>query len=214
MGVDEQLQTDEEILYRAHVTRISLIPWFVLLAVLTAASVVVWNLTGNVPGTAVLGVLVLGALGTIGVKLLVLRSNEYVLTNRRVIRQTGIFTQRSIDSHLEKVNNVEHVQTLWGRILGYGDVLVDTASETGTTLFPRISRPLDFKRAIVGAAEAYRANRGLAFAGRPAAVSAVSAAPAPPAGAERLRQLKGLLDDGLISAEEFESKRRQILSEM
>ncbi len=62
--------------------------------------------------------------------------------------------------------------------------------------------------AIVGAAEAYRASRG--FGG----IRPMVATPAPPAGAERLRQLKGLLDDGLISPEEYEAKRRQILSEM
>jgi len=136
------------------------------------------------------------------VKLLVIRSNEHVLTNRRIIQQTGILNKRSMDAPLDKVNNVEHWQTLWGRILGYGDVEVDTASEHGATRFRNIRRPLEFKNAIVGAAEAYRARRF----GPPVAAG--------PSGAERLRQLKALFDDGLISAEEFEAKRRKLLEEI
>ena len=57
--------------------------------------------------------------------------------------------------------------------------------------------------AIVAASEAYRSRR---FA--PAAPAAG------PSGAERMRQLKSLLDDGLISQEEFEMKRRKLLEEI
>jgi membrane protease subunit (stomatin/prohibitin family) len=51
----------------------------------------------------------------------------------------------------------------------------------------------------------------------PAAPAAAPAAPAAPAGnpiAERLRQLKGLLDEGLISQDEFNAKRQKLLEEM
>ncbi len=109
-----------------------------------------------------------------------------------------------MDSRLDKINNVEHRQTLWGRLLNFGNVEIDTASETGTAVFRKISHPLDFKRAIVAAAEQYRsANRG-----------GYVAAPSGPSGAERLRQLQALFDDGLISREEYEAKRQQLLSEL
>lgn len=205
MGIADQLQPDEEILYQAHVSRISLIPWVLLLALLAAGAGVLYSMFALFEVAVALGIAAAVVLAVVGWKYYVLQSHEYILTNRRVVQQTGILTRRSVDSHLEKLNNVEHVQTLWGRILGYGDVLIDTASETGTTVFRQISQPLEFKRAILGAAEAYRAGRG----GR-----MMPAAPAGPSGAERLRELKALLDDGLISPEEFEAKRRQILAEM
>ena len=206
MGIADQLQPEEEILYQAHVSRISLIPWGLLLAGFAIGAGVA-QANAYTEAAIGLGAAAAVVLAVIGWKYYVLQSHEYILTSRRVVQQTGIFTRRSVDSQLEKLNNVEHVQTLWGRILGYGDVLIDTASETGTTVFRRISRPLEFKRAILGATEAYRAGR----AGR--TVAAV-ATPAEPSGAERMRQLKALLDDGLISPEEFEAKRRQILAEM
>jgi len=91
---------------------------------------------------------------------------------------------------------------IWGRLLGYGDVVIDTASETGATLFPGISDPVEFKKAILGAVEAYRQS----------GATAPAAAVLSPA--EKIRQLKKLLDDGLISPQEFEAKRKEMLAEM
>jgi uncharacterized membrane protein YdbT with pleckstrin-like domain len=201
MGVEDQLQPGEEIIYRAHVTRISLFPWIAGLAVALIVAAVAFHGTGEM-AVAIAGVAVAVVLtGIILFKLLVLRSYEHVLTNRRLIQQIGILRKQSMDAPLDKVNNVEHWQTLWGRLLGYGDVEIDTASEHGATRFRAISKPLEFKNAIVGAAEAYRSHR---FAPPPTA----------PSGADRLRQLKALLDDGLISGEEYEVKRKKLLEEI
>ena len=48
----------------------------------------------------------------------------------------------------------------------------------------------------------------------PAPAAAAPAAPAASPMAEKLRQLKGLLDEGLISQEEFNAKRQKLLDEM
>ncbi|MES1240895.1 MAG: PH domain-containing protein [Acidobacteriota bacterium] len=202
MGVEDQLQPGEEIVYRAHVTRISLFPWVAALAVAIVAAAVAFHGTGEILIAIAGGVVAVVLAGILLVKLLVLRSFEHVLTNRRLVQQTGILRKQSMDAPLDKVNNVEHWQTIWGRLLGYGDVEIDTASEHGATRFRNISRPLEFKSAIVGAAEAYRSQR---FAPAPAAG---------PSGADRLRQLKALLDDGLISGEEYEAKRKKLLDEV
>ncbi|HSN86070.1 MAG TPA: PH domain-containing protein, partial [Thermoanaerobaculia bacterium] len=156
MSVEEHFQPGEEILYRAETSRISLFPLAALLALAIVAAVLAWTLAESVPGTLV-ALIVAALLGIVlAWKSYVLRTNEYVLTNHRVIQQTGILNKRSVDSRLDKVNNVEHQQSVWGRIFGFGDVMIDTASETGTAVFKNISRPLDFKRAIVSATEQYR----------------------------------------------------------
>ena len=203
MGVEEQLQPGEEVVYRAHVTRISLLPWVLGLVLVVAGAAVAWQFAPEPMLLIALGVVALVLAVLILWKLFVLRSYEHVLTNQRMIQQTGIFNKRSMDAPLDKVNNVEHQQTLWGRLLGYGNVEIDTASEHGCTRFADIARPLELKSAIVAASEAYRSRR---FA--PAAPAAG------PSGADRLRQLKSLLDDGLISQEEFEMKRRKLLEEI
>lgn len=204
MSLEDHLQPGEEILYRAHVTRLSLLPLWALLALILAAGGFAYFAFDSLPGALVaLAAAVLVGL-VLAWKLFILRANEFVVTNFRVIRNTGVLTKQSMDSRLDKINNVEHRQTLWGRLLNFGDVEIDTASETGMARFSNISHPLEFKRAIVTAAEQYRsANRG-----------GSAPAPAGPSGAERLRQLQALFDDGIISREEYEAKRQQLLSEL
>ncbi|HEV8577600.1 MAG TPA: PH domain-containing protein [Thermoanaerobaculia bacterium] len=203
MSLQDHLQPGEEVLYRAHITRLVLAPLIALLVIALAAAASAWlgfqSMAGTLPALA--AAVVIGLV--LGWKLLVLCSNEFVLTNHRVLRNTGILNRQSMDSRLDKINNIEHRQTLWGRLLGFGDVEIDTASEHGMAVYRNVSRPLEFKRAIAAAAEQYRA------AGR-----AGLAVPAGPSGAERMRQLKALLDDGLISRDEFEEKRKRVLEEL
>ena len=204
MSLQDHLQPGEEILYRAHVTRLSLLPLWALLALILAAGGFAYFGFDSIPGALVaLAAAVLVGL-VLAWKLFILRANEFVVTNFRVIRNTGILSKASVDSRLDKVNNVEHRQSVWGRLLNFGDVEIDTASETGTAVFRNISHPLAFKRAIASAAEQYRSvNRGGYAAAMPAAGG--------PSGAERLRQLQALFDDGLISREEYEAKRQKVL---
>jgi uncharacterized membrane protein YdbT with pleckstrin-like domain len=203
MSLQDHLQPNEEILYRAHITRLTLAPLMILLALVLAVAGFAWFGPQSAPGalTALAAAAVVGIV--LGWKLLVLRANEYILTNHRVIRKTGILSQQSMDSRLDKVNNIEHRQSIWGRLFNYGDVEIDTASDVGVEVFHNISHPLDFKRAIAAAVEQYRAGGPTGFA-----------AAAAPSGAERMRQLKALLDDGLISREEYEEKRRQLLQQL
>ena len=204
MSVDNQLQPGEEILYVARVTRLTEAPWIALTALCLAGAAFAWFGFDNAP----LALTALALAAVFGVVLawneFVRRSHEYVLTSRRVIQQMGILSRRSVDSWLDKINNIEHRQTLWGRILGFGDVEIETASEQGIIRFASVSRPLDLKNAIVSATEQYRAASR-----SPMAVSAPG-----PSGAERMRQLRALYDDGLISLEEYETKRRQLLQEL
>lgn len=210
MSVEEHLQPGEEILYRAETSRISLVPLAILMGLAIVAAIFIATQIEGVPGWGTIAALIVAAL--VGIVLawknFVLRTNEYVLTNHRVIQQTGILNKRSVDSRLDKINNVEHQQSVWGRLFGFGDVMIDTASETGTAVFKNISRPLDFKRAIVATSEQYRA------AGRYPGPVLAAAAPAAPSAADRLRDLKRLLDEGLISQPEYETKRRQLMEEL
>jgi membrane protein YdbS with pleckstrin-like domain len=203
MRIESQLQPGEEILYRAYVTRLTQAPLVAVLAAALVIAAVSWFQFQNAPAALVaLAVAVVAGL-IFAWKDFIRRANDYVLTNHRIIQEIGVLSRRSMDSRLDKINNVEHRQTLWGRLLNYGDVEIDTASETGAALFRNISHPLPFKNAILAAAEQYRGGGRMPLA-----------APAGPSGAERMRQLKTLLDDGLISSEEYEAKRRELLTQL
>jgi uncharacterized membrane protein YdbT with pleckstrin-like domain len=203
MKIENQLQPNEEILYRAYVTRLTLGPWIALAVVALGIAAFLWFSLQNGMGALIALAVAVIALLLYAWKDFVRRANDYVLTNHRLIQEVGILSRRSLDSRLDKINNVEHRQTLWGRLFNYGDVEIDTASERGETLFRNLGAPLAFKNAILAAAEQYRSSGRMPLA-----------APAGPSGAERLRQLKALFDDGLLSKEEYEAKRRELMAEL
>lgn len=84
---------------------------------------------------------------------LVWQNQSFVMTNRRVIHMTGVFEKQVSDSLLEKLNDIKTDQTLLGRIFGYGDIEILTASEAGISNLRHIAKPLEFKRAMLDGKE-------------------------------------------------------------
>lgn len=214
MSVKNHLQPGEEILYEARPSLIPLAPPLALAALCAILAGLAWKMLAPAAGEAgggspwaaiLLGVAAAAALLWALARYVRLGANRYVLTDRRILRLTGLLSRSSMDSYLDKINNVEHHQTLMGRLLGYGDVEIDTASETGAEVFRRISNPLGWKRAMDAAVAAYHSAAGRGAGGAPAAA---------PSGADKIRQLKLLLDEGLISEAEFNAKRQQLLEQI
>ena len=61
--------------------------------------------------------------------------NLWIVTNLRLIDEEGIFSISSIESPLDKINNVTYYQSILGRMLGFGDVEVQTVAEMGATTY-------------------------------------------------------------------------------
>jgi uncharacterized membrane protein YdbT with pleckstrin-like domain len=82
------------------------------------------------------------------------RMNIYVLTNRRVVESTGVLSKRVADSSLEKLTDVVLKQSIVGRMLDYGDIIVLTAAAAaGINNLRQIRKPMAFKTAMVNAKE-------------------------------------------------------------
>ncbi len=126
---------------------------------------------------------------------------EYILTDRRVVKQEGVLSVSSFDAPLDKINNVFHQQSFMGRMLKYGEVGLETASEQGTTIFSFLSHPLDFKNAIVHQREAHRPDQ---------AGSRISEKSIP----ELIDELATLRERKIISESEFQEKKRALLEKM
>ncbi len=101
------------------------------------------------------------ALPTLWWRILSWRNHEYVVSTRRIIQLSGVFNKDVIDSAIDKITDLRTDQTLLGRILGYGDVEVLTASEAGKNAIRMIAKPLEFKRAMLDAQDAL-SGRGAA----------------------------------------------------
>ncbi len=200
MAWQKTLQPGETVIHRAWPSR-----WGLVVPLgLTALALLGGGIGGKLFAQPLLylagGVLALAAGGWAAVRWVRLASSVYVLTDRRVLKQEGLLARTSKDAYLDQVNNVEHSQTLAGRIFGYGDLEIDTASEHGATMFHRIANPIGFKSAILAAADQERSGR----------LRPIVSAPA--SGADRLRELKKLLDDGLINETEFAQKRAELVA--
>jgi membrane protein YdbS with pleckstrin-like domain len=129
--------------------------------------------------------------------------DEFVVTNRRVIRKVGLVAREIQHAPLEKIQDVTIEQGILGRMLGYGTVIVETASEKGMLIFPAVASPESFRTHVWGQ-------------GPPTGqlASAVPASPAPPTPRARLEELENLKQKGLLSPEEYAAKRQEILSHL
>jgi PH (Pleckstrin Homology) domain-containing protein/putative oligomerization/nucleic acid binding protein len=78
-------------------------------------------------------------------------NQEYVLTNRRVIQVEGVLNRSSTDSSLEKINDAVLTQSVFGRMFGFGDLTVLTASESAIDKMKMIRNPVAFKKAMLDA---------------------------------------------------------------
>ena len=78
-------------------------------------------------------VIIVAAVGVaiFGVLLPYLRwsSTQYVFTDRRIIIRRGLLTKQGRDMPLSKVNNVSFEVPLLGRILNYGRISIESASD-------------------------------------------------------------------------------------
>jgi uncharacterized membrane protein YdbT with pleckstrin-like domain len=133
---------------------------------------------------------------------LIWANHKYVVTSRRVIQVMGVFNKNVIDSSLEKVNDVKMEQSMWGRLFGYGDVEIMTASELGVNRFTQIGDPVRFKTAMLnakGRLEEEQASSG---------GSAEKTVPA------LIEHLDALRKQGVLTEEEFQKKKAELLAKM
>ncbi len=154
---EKNLAPGEAIVYRA---RYHWIYYRTALAFLLVSAVfgLWWWLAGSLPGaqpaSPVFGNLALLFLGAAVAAFLVRRirnaADEFVVTNRRVVRKVGLFAREAEHVPIEKIQDITIEQGVMARLLGYGNVALETASETGRIVFPDISRPEGFRNAIWG----------------------------------------------------------------
>ncbi|MGC8879101.1 MAG: PH domain-containing protein [Anaerolineae bacterium] len=180
---------------------INLLPTFVL-----ATSVAFLATLFNFLPLLLVLVILLLPLGRFILMLLRWWNEQYIVTNRRVIQTEGIITKRVIDSSLEKVNDVALIQSIWGRLLNYGDIEIMTASEMGVNRMQRIKNPLGFKTAMLN----QKAGLGIDISESVVATSLSKESDS----LHLLRQLEELYRRGVLTQQEFEQKKRMLLDRL
>jgi len=133
---------------------------------------------------------------------LIWANRKYIVTNWRVIQISGVFNKDVTDSSLEKVNDVKLEQSFWGRLWDYGDIEILTASELGVNKFSRIGQPIRLKTAMLNAKE--KLEQGQASLERRSEGDIVGL----------IAQLDSLRQHGVLSEEEFQQKKAQLLAKL
>ena len=156
------------------------------------------------------------------------QAQEYILTTVRVLHVHGVINKQSGDSSLENITDAQ-IRVPWlGRILGFGDLVVMTASEAGINNLRALRDPIGFKKAMMESKTERMIDLNTPRAAAQAAVAAPApppaapapapapVAPTPPAAdpdevAKTIASLAALRDSGAITPEEFEAKKQELL---
>jgi uncharacterized membrane protein YdbT with pleckstrin-like domain len=97
----------------------------------------------------VLGLMAVALVGRFAFKVWEWWVDHIVVTDERILEASGIFTRRVASMPIAKVIDMIYVRTLPGRILGYGDMIVESAAqEQGLTRISHLPHPDDFYRTI------------------------------------------------------------------
>ena len=238
--LDNLLASGEQPIRRTHQH------WFVLVAdaryaiLAWIAAVVLYVVSGSLPDTIrpllgwVIVVLVVGGLLYFGWQVLRWQNEEFVVTSRRVLQMEGVVNKRVVDSSLEKINDAILSESIFGRVFGFGDLEILTASESGISLLRMLPKPDDFKRAMLDAkhdlemelsgARPLPSPAIRAAAPAPASAAAPAAVPAAPASIQStmsadevtrtLASLADLRDRGAISADDYDAKKADLLKRL
>ena len=202
------LKKDETILLiiRQHWIRL-LLPFFVWLA---AAVLLIW--LANTTGFIITLVTALYPM----YEYLNWKNNLWCVTNLRVVDESGFFSRYSKESPLDKINNVEYDQSIIGRILGYGNVDIQTAAELGETTYELIHHPKLLKDTITHAQEEYKKtqiNRQAVQLAEAIAKTSAAAAPSQQMIADELQKLFNLYQQGGISQEEYQAQKSKLMKD-
>ncbi|MEM8706508.1 MAG: PH domain-containing protein [Actinomycetota bacterium] len=190
-----------------------LAPASALLALMTLLGIAALVTSWWGPVDWVILVLFLGALGYFGLMYLQWNTTNFVVTNERVISRTGIVSKEGIEIPLDRINTVFFNQSIFERMIGAGDLGIESAGEGGRQQFSDIRKPSLVQNEIYRQVEGLE-DRKLRRLGEAASANA----PAPPAPElsipEQIEKLDQLRRQGVVTDEEFEAKKRELLDRM
>jgi uncharacterized membrane protein YdbT with pleckstrin-like domain len=134
---------------------------------------------------------------------------HFVVTNKRVIFRTGVISKRGVEIPLDRINNINFHQRFLERVIGAGDLAIESAGKDGESRFSDVRHPDGVQQEIYRQAELHARERA-SWASAGAGTPAPSEASIP----EQLEKLASLRDRGIISPDEFETKKAQLLERM
>ncbi len=183
--------------------------WYYTKAILAVAAAVIFAIVVSIAfdGTLETGLQWIGiaailvSLGWLVKRYATWSTTNFVVTSDRVIYRSGVVRKSGIEIPLERVNNVSSNQGVFERMLGAGDLLIESGGESGQQRFTDIKNPNRVQNLIHAQREA---NNTRMYGGGGNSGSDV---------ATQLEKLEGMLERGTLSQEEFDAQKRRLLGD-
>src|SRR5262249_51610086 len=196
------LTKDEDIILDLRPHWIALVGPIIVTAIILAA----WGfIFANLPHNKFLHAVVLWGSLAIGVIILIWyclptlipwATSHFVVTNERVIHRQGLISKTSMEIPLDRIQNVRFHQGVFERMIGAGDIIIESAGERGTNSFSDIRHPEQTQKTIYEHAEEFtmRMQGGVRQEAAPSTT-------------QELQRLADLRDRGAITEEEFQAQK-------
>lgn len=146
--IEKNLLANEVIIYRANMHWIIFLNTilYLLLSLITC----VFSFKQTEGSQLLLAIILLGLLFALisGISSFIrYKTSEFAITNKRVLIKIGFIQRHSLEVLLTKVEGIGVNQSILGRILGYGTIIVTGTGGTKET-FDRIASPLEFRSQV------------------------------------------------------------------
>ena len=143
------------------------------------------------------------AAGWMGITYMKWVTTNFVLTTDRLIYRSGAISKHGKEIPLQRVNDITFHQTIFERMIGAGDLMIESGGEQGQERFSDVSRPVDVQNEIYRQMERTQARDMDRMAGR-----RELSVP------EQIEKLNDLREKGVLNQAEFDAKKAQLLEKM
>lgn len=145
--IEKNLLNGEQVMYRAN------IHWWIFAT--SIVGIIVAALSFYMVPYSLVAIIVLLLTLRVFVESLVHKyASEFGLTNKRVILKKGFYKRETLELMLNKTEGIQIRQGIWGRILGYGSLVVTTGGAANT--FKWVSNPQRFRKEINEQIESFK----------------------------------------------------------
>jgi uncharacterized membrane protein YdbT with pleckstrin-like domain len=127
-------------------------------------------------------------------------TTNFVVTTDRLIYRTGVLAKHGREIPLDRVNDITFNQSIFERVIGAGDLVIESAGERGQQPFTDVSHPARVQNEIYRQIELAQQRDADRQAGR-----RELSVP------EQLEKLDELRQRGVITDAEFQAKKAQLL---
>ncbi|MDQ1366045.1 MAG: hypothetical protein QOE57_2087, partial [Acidimicrobiaceae bacterium] len=130
-------------------------------------------------------------------------TTSLVLTNHRLIHRSGILAKSGREIPLDHINDISYRQRVFERLIGAGDVVIESAGEGGKETFEDLPHPGRIQNEIYRQIEASKTRMADRMAGR----QELSIP-------EQIEKLDELRSRGVLTQAEFDAKKAQLLDRL